>query len=58
MGCCVNTHYHTFATASLNISVMKKEGILSFADRRSFVIEDLEALLTASGDDADGGVIV
>lgn len=48
----------TLETVSRQLSTMKKEGIVSFADRRSFVIEDLEALHAASGDDADGGVII
>lgn len=48
----------TLETVSRQLSQMKKEGILAFTDRRSFSITDLEALHQASGDDADGGVIV
>lgn len=48
----------TLETVSRQLSQMKKQGIVSFSDRRSFSIIDLEALHEASGDDADGGVIV
>ncbi|MEM7471698.1 MAG: Crp/Fnr family transcriptional regulator [Pseudomonadota bacterium] len=48
----------TLETVSRQLSAMKKGGILSFSDRRQFSILDLEALHEASGDDADGGVIV
>ena len=48
----------TLETISRQLSAMKKDGIIEFEDRRRFVIKDLEALHLASGDDADGGVIV
>lgn len=48
----------TLETVSRQFSAMKKEGILSFSDRRNFSITDLEALHSATGDDADGGMIV
>lgn len=48
----------TLETVSRQLSVMKKEGIIAFSDRRSFSIKDLEALHEATGDDADGGMIV
>ena len=48
----------TLETVSRQLSLMKKEGIITFTDRRSFSIADLEALHQASGDDADGGMIV
>ena len=44
----------TLETISRQLSVMKKEGIVSFEGRRQFVIKDLDALRRASGDDADG----
>lgn len=47
----------TLETVSRQLNAMKKEGILSFPDRRSFRIEDLAALQLATGDDADGGVL-
>ena len=48
----------TLETVSRQLSIMKKNGILSFSDRRSFTITDMAALHAATGDDADGGVIV
>lgn len=48
----------TLETVSRQLSAMKKEGILTFADRRMFSVLDLAALQDATGDDADGGVIV
>lgn len=48
----------TIETVSRQVSILKKEGILTFSDRRSFVVTDMEGLHSASGDDADGGVIV
>lgn len=48
----------TMETISRQLSAMKKDGIVEFEGRRSFVIKDLAALHEASGDDADGGVIV
>ncbi len=48
----------TLETISRQLSAMKKEGIVEFAGRRNFVIKDLVALHQASGDDADGGMIV
>ncbi|MEM9435164.1 MAG: Crp/Fnr family transcriptional regulator [Pseudomonadota bacterium] len=48
----------TLETVSRQLSVMRKEGIIAFKDRRSFKIVDLEALHQASGDDGDGGMIV
>ena len=48
----------TLETVSRQLSIMRKEGVIAFKDRRSFKIVDLEALHQASGDDADGGMIV
>lgn len=48
----------TLETISRQLSAMKKDGIVEFEGRRNFVIKDLAALHEASGDDADGGVIV
>jgi CRP/FNR family transcriptional regulator len=48
----------TLETVSRQLSNMKKSGIIAFSDRRSFEILDLEALHEATGDDADGGMIV
>ena len=47
----------TLETVSRQFSALKKAGVIEFADRRSFVIRDLEALHIATGDDADGGMI-
>ena len=41
----------TLETISRQLSAMKKEGIVEFSGRRDFVIRDMRALRTASGDD-------
>ncbi|UWR20285.1 transcriptional regulator FnrL [Sulfitobacter pontiacus] len=43
----------TLETVSRHLGAMKKEGILSFVDRRRFRVADVEALHAASGDDCD-----
>lgn len=48
----------TLETVSRQFSQFRKDGILEFKDRRNFVVTDHAALLEATGDDADGGVIV
>lgn len=47
----------TLETVSRQLSVLKKEGIIRFVDRRNFEVLDLVALQSATGDDADGGVL-
>lgn len=47
----------TLETVSRQFSILKKDGVITFSDRRSFTITDLEALHAATGDDADGGII-
>ena len=48
----------TLETISRQLSALRKDGVLEFRDRRNFVVTDLAALQAATGDDADGGVIV
>lgn len=48
----------TLETISRQLSAMRREGLIEFEDRRQFVVRDLEALHVATGDDADGGMIV
>jgi len=48
----------TLETVSRQLSVFKKEGIVQFTDRRHFTVVDMQALHMATGDDADGDVIV
>ncbi len=48
----------TLETVSRQMNALKKEQIIEFEDRRHFVVRDMAALLDATGDDADGGVIV
>ncbi len=48
----------TLETVSRQISRLKKEGIVDFVGRKHFVVLDLSGLHDATGDDADGGVIV
>lgn len=48
----------TLETVSRQLSQLKKEGVVAFKDRRQFTVMDLSALHDASGDDADGGVLI
>ncbi len=48
----------TLETVSRQLTQLKKEGVIAFSDRRKFTVTDHAALLDATGDDADGGVIV
>lgn len=48
----------TLETVSRQLSLMKKDGIIEFKDRRNFVVKDLQALWAATGDDADPDMIV
>lgn len=43
----------TLETVSRQLSQMKKENVVSFQDRRSFAVLDLQALHAATGDDVD-----
>lgn len=43
----------TLETVSRQLSALKSEGILTFSDRRQFVVTDLDALRAISGDDPD-----
>lgn len=47
----------TLETVSRQLTALKKEGVIRFADRRQFEVTDLAALHDATGDDADGGLI-
>lgn len=47
----------TLETVSRQFNALKKEGILSFSDRRQFTVLDLARLHDETGDDADGGMI-
>ena len=47
----------TLETVSRQLGTFKRDGIVEFSDRRRFVVRDLAALIDATGDDADGGVI-
>jgi CRP/FNR family transcriptional regulator len=48
----------TLETVSRQLSALKKQGIVEFTDRRHFRVMDMNALHEATGDDADGAVIV
>lgn len=48
----------TLETVSRQFTQFRKDGIVEFSDRRNFNVIDHAALLEATGDDADGGVIV
>lgn len=48
----------TLETVSRQMSALKKDGVLTFTDRRRFEVRDLSALHEATGDDDDGGMIL
>ncbi|MEM6386897.1 MAG: Crp/Fnr family transcriptional regulator [Pseudomonadota bacterium] len=48
----------TLETVSRQFTQFRKDGIVEFSDRRHFTVKDHAALLEATGDDADGGVLV
>lgn len=48
----------TLETVSRQMNALKKEGVITFANRGQLDVVDLIALRTATGDDADGGMIV
>ncbi|MEO1238168.1 MAG: Crp/Fnr family transcriptional regulator [Pseudomonadota bacterium] len=47
----------TLETVSRQLTVLKKEGVISFSDRKHFTISNMAALQEATGDDADGNVL-
>jgi CRP/FNR family transcriptional regulator len=47
----------TLETVSRQFSALKKDGVIDFADRKHFTVEDFAALQQETGDDADGGVV-
>ncbi len=48
----------TLETVSRQLNALKKDGVLEFTDRRNFTVRDIAKLQEATGDDADGGMIV
>ncbi len=48
----------TLETVSRQLNAMKKDGIITFSGRKQLDVVDLIALRQATGDDADGGMIV
>lgn len=48
----------TLETVSRQFSSLKKDGVIAFNDRKTFAVIDMSALQDATGDDADGGMIV
>ncbi len=48
----------TLETVSRQMNALKKEGIITFQGRKRIDVVDLSALRMATGDDADGGMIV
>lgn len=48
----------TLETVSRQMNALKKDGVISFSGRKQLDVVDLIALRHATGDDADGGVIV
>jgi len=47
----------TLETVSRQLSILKRDGVVEFVDKKNFRILDLARLHDATGDDADGGVI-
>lgn len=47
----------TIETVSRQITSLKKDGVVEFADARTCLVPDFVALLDAAGEDADGGLI-
>lgn len=48
----------TLETVSRQMNALKKDGVISFSGRKKLDVIDLAALRLATGDDADGGMIV
>ena len=48
----------TLETVSRQLTALRKDGVIEFIDRRQFRVTDMAALQEATGDDADGGLIV
>lgn len=48
----------TLETVSRQLNALKKDGVISFTGRKNIDVVDLIALRDATGDDADGGMIV
>lgn len=47
----------TLETVSRQFNGLKKDGVITFGDRKTFTVVDMAALRNATGDDADGGMI-
>lgn len=47
----------TLETVSRQFSRLKKDGVITFTDRKTLSVIDMAALNNATGDDADGGII-
>jgi CRP/FNR family transcriptional regulator len=48
----------TLETVSRQMNALKKEGVISFSGRKQLDVIDLIGLRQATGDDADGGLII
>ncbi len=48
----------TLETVSRQLNAMKKDGIIGFSGRKDLNVLNIAALRDATGDDADGGVII
>lgn len=47
----------TLETVSRQLSILKKNGVIEFTDKRHFRVLDMAGLHDATGDDADGGIL-
>jgi CRP/FNR family transcriptional regulator len=48
----------TLETVSRQLNAMKKDGIIGFSGRKELEVLNVAALRDATGDDADGGMII
>ena len=48
----------TLETVSRQMSGLKRDGVIQLEGKRRVIVPDFDALLTETGDDADGGVLV
>jgi CRP/FNR family transcriptional regulator len=47
----------TLETVSRQFNSLKKDGVITFSDRKTLTVVDMAALHDATGDDADGGMV-
>lgn len=48
----------TLETVSRQLNALRREGIIAFESKRRIVVPDMQVLMSETGDDVDGGLIV